>query len=271
MRQCLIVPVLFLIAACAATSGNAPQVAPELHVEEVTYDADGVECHGYLAYDPAVKGERPGVLVVHEWWGHNEYARRRARMLAELGYTALAVDMYGEGRQAAHPADAQKFMMEIMGNIEAAKSRFVAAQELLIAHSTTEDASTAAIGYCMGGAVVLQMARQGLDLDGVASFHGSLGTDAPAGPGDIRARLLVLHGAADPFVSAEDMESFHREMVAAGADLRFIEYPGAKHAFTNPDATAMGVEFGLPLAYDADADEQSWVELEGFLEELYGR
>jgi len=269
MRHLVCVLSFSFVGACATTPEGARASGPDIRGQEVTYEADGVQCQGYLAFDASSDAERPGILVVHEWWGHNEYARRRARMLAEMGYTALAVDMYGEGRQAAHPADAQKFMMEVMGDMDAATGRFVAAQNLLMAHSTTDASSTAAIGYCMGGAVVLQMARGGLDLDGVASFHGSLGTTSPAAPGDIKARLLVLHGAADPFVSADDLAGFKREMTAAGVDLRFIEYPGAKHAFTNPAATALGEQFELPLAYDSSADEQSWKALEDFLGELF--
>jgi dienelactone hydrolase len=235
--------------------------------EEVTYQAGGVTLKGYLAYDTAQTGPRPGVLVVHEWWGHNDYARDRAKALAGLGYTALAVDMYGDGKQAKHPDDAKKFSGEVMGNMEEAKSRFVAAQSLLQQHATTDPTKTSAIGYCFGGGVVLHMARQGLDLDGVASFHGMLGSPTPATK--VGARLLVLHGDADPFVPPAQVEAFKKEMAAAGANLKFIAYPGAKHAFTVPGVDEKGKEFSLPLAYDKAAADASWAELKGFLAEIY--
>ncbi|MCZ6679207.1 MAG: dienelactone hydrolase family protein, partial [Candidatus Poribacteria bacterium] len=169
----------------------------DIHGEPVEYTADNLTLKGYLAYDDSVEDKRPGVLVVHEWWGHNEYARKRARMLVELGYTALAVDMYGDGKQAEHPDDAGKFASEAMRNMDAGKARFVAAMEFLKKHKTTDPEHIAAIGYCFGGGVVLQMARLGVDLDGVVSFHGSLSTSKPAQPGAIKAKILVCHGADD--------------------------------------------------------------------------
>jgi dienelactone hydrolase len=237
--------------------------------EEVEYDVDGVKLTGYLAYDDAIQGQRPGVLVVHEWWGHNDYVRHRADMLAEMGYTALALDMYGDGKQASHPEDAQKFMMEVFSNMDEGTKRFVAAREILESHPTSAAGSTAAIGYCFGGNIVLQMARKGMDLKGVASFHGNLSTQNPAQPGAIQSPILVMHGADDPFVPAEQVDAFKAEMTNAGADMRFIAYPGAVHAFTNPGATAMGEQFGLPLKYDEAADTQSWAELDGFLKQVF--
>ncbi|HID82272.1 MAG TPA: dienelactone hydrolase family protein [Thiotrichales bacterium] len=243
----------------------------DIRGEEVSYEAGDVTLKGYLAYDANIKGKRPGVLVVHEWWGHNDYVRNRARMLAEMGYTALAIDMYGDGKSAQHPADAKKFMMEVMSNMQAGKARFLAAQRLLQDHATTDADKIAAIGYCFGGGIVLNMARMGLDLDGVASFHGSLSTKMPAQPGDIKAKILVLHGGSDPFVTAEQVEAFKKEMADAKADMKLIVYPDAVHAFTNPGATAMGKEFDLPLAYNEDADKKSWGELEKFLNDLFAK
>jgi dienelactone hydrolase len=257
----LFLAALFTVHAASAAS---------IRGEEVSYQADGIRLQGYLAFDEDRQGTRPGVLVVHEWWGHNDYTRERARMLAEMGYTALAVDMYGDGKEALHPGDAQKFMQEVFATADAGRSRFVAAKSLLAAHPTVEPDNISAIGYCFGGAVVLNMARQGLDLDGVASFHGSLATQSPATPDAIKARLLVLHGADDPFIPPEHVAGFKEEMKAANADLRFIAYPGAVHAFTNPDATATGEKFELPLRYDAEADRRSWEELSRFLTALYG-
>jgi len=190
-------------------------------------------------------------------------------MLAEEGYVALAVDMYGQGRQADHPKDAQKLMMEAIANPEVPKARFMAGYELLREQDGVDPTQIAAIGYCFGGGVVLHMARLGVDLAGVASFHGNLATEAPAKPGTVKAKILVLHGADDPLVPREQVQAFKREMDAAGADYTFIAYPGAVHAFTNPAATENGKKFGLPLAYDAEADQQSWAELRTFLRGLF--
>jgi dienelactone hydrolase len=257
-------------AAAAVSTAETAANAPRIKGEEVSYESDGVTFKGYIAWDENKTGERPGVLVVHEWWGHNEYARKRARMLAELGYTALAVDMYGDGKQANHPNDAMKFAGEVVSNLASATARFNAAKALLGKHPTTDGSKTSAIGYCFGGGVVLHMARAGVDLDGVASFHGSLGTETPAEAGTVKAKLLVANGAADPFVTPEQIAAFEKEMADAGVDLTFINYPGAMHSFTNPDADELGKRFDLPLAYNAEADAKSWAELEKLLAGLYG-
>lgn len=255
--------------SAAPTPDAQPPAAPDIRGEEVSYESGGVTLNGYLAYDANQPGERPGVLIVHEWWGHTDYVRQRARMLAAMGYTALALDMYGDGKQAGHPGDAQKFMLEVLGDMEAGTERFKAAKAVLARHASTDASRIAAIGYCFGGAVVLHMARYGLDLKGVASFHGSLGTTTPAGAGAVRARVLVAHGADDPFVPADEVETFKQEMLDAGVDMKFVAYPGAVHAFSNPGATALGEQFDLPLAYNAAADRQSWAELEVFLRQVF--
>jgi len=237
--------------------------------QEITYEVAGVKLKGFMAYDETVARKRPGVLVVHEWWGHNDYVRNRARMLAEMGYTAFALDMYGDGKLAEHPADAKKFMMEVLGNIAAAEERFNAAHKILRDHASTDETKTAAIGYCFGGAVVLHMARAGTDLDGVASFHGNLSTQTPAVEGAVKSRVLVLHGAEDPLIPPEQAEAFKQEMQQAKVDIELIAYPGAVHSFTNPVATAVGESLNMPLAYDEKADQQSWAELDGFLKEIF--
>ncbi len=276
----LFIATMMLLASCGdreaspvAESTPADVVAAPAAVqivgEEVSYAAGATVLKGYLAYDAARSGPRPGVLIVHEWWGHNEYVRQRARMLAEMGYTALAVDMYGDGKLATHPDDAQKFMMEVLENMQSATDRFMAARDLLQKNAMTDPQKIAAIGYCFGGAVVLHMARSGLDLDAVASFHGSLGTSSPAAPGAIKARILVAHGADDPFVPPAEVEAFKAEMQAAGADLTFIAYPGAMHSFTRPGATEIGEQFDMPLRYDEAADHASWEELQTFLAESF--
>jgi len=258
-RWILIVALAFVAqAAQAAVKG-----------EEVQYKAGNTVLKGYLAYDDAQKGKRPGVLVVHEWWGHNEYARERARMLAALGYTALALDMYGDGHQAHHPEEAGKFSGEVRKNLALAKQRFDAAQNVLKKHPTVDSKNIAAIGYCFGGAIVLEMARQGENLKGVVSFHGSLNTEQPAKAGKLKARILVLTGEADPFVPAEQVAAFKQEMDAAKASYKVIGYPGAKHAFTSKGADALGEKFNLPLAYNADADQKSWAEMQSFFKEIF--
>lgn len=242
---------------------------PKIEGKAVEYSAQGVVMKGYLAYDENIKGKQPGVLVVHEWWGLNDYARNRARMLAELGYTALAVDMYGDGKQAMHPDEAGKFSSEVMKKFDVAKARFMAALDFLKQQPTVDPTRIAAIGYCFGGGVVLNMARQGVDLKGVASFHGALTAVKPAQPGMVRAKMLVLNGADDKFVTPEQIEAFKQEMKSAWADFQFISYPGAIHSFTNPDTDALGKKFNLPLAYNADADKKSWLELQKFLDKIF--
>jgi dienelactone hydrolase len=236
----------------------------DIITKEVDYQVNGTTMKGFLAYDDAVTGARPGILVVHEWWGMNDYARKRARMLAELGYTAFALDMYGDGKQAHHPDDAGQFSSAIMKNQDLARARFNGALEVLRKEKTVDPRRIAAIGYCFGGAVVLQMARYGADLKGVVSFHGNLAPVSPARPGAVKAKILVLTGAADSFVPPEQVEQFKKEMDAAKADYRVIAYPGAKHSFTNLEADEFGKQFNLPLAYNEEADHASWKEMQEF-------
>jgi len=236
--------------------------------KEVSYSAGGTVMKGYLVYNGDIEGQSPGLLVVHEWWGHNAYARKRARMLAELGYIALAVDMYGEGKTAAHPEDAGKFASAVMQNMETARARFTAAYDLLRQQPTCDTTQIAAIGYCFGGGVVLQMARLGLPLAGVVSFHGSLATQSPARAGQVKAKILVCNGAADQFTTAEQIETFKKEMDSAGVDYRFVSYPGAKHSFTNPDADSFAQKYNMPLAYNEAADKQSWADMQEFFKRI---
>lgn len=236
--------------------------------KEVEYRSGDTVFKGYLAQNPKFKGKRPVVLVVHEWWGHNEYARKRARLLADMGYVALAIDMYGDGKTASHPDDAGKFAGEVMKNKALGEARFNAAVEFVRKQPGVDPARIAAIGYCFGGGVVLHMARQGADLKGVVSFHGSLATDMPAQSGAVKAKVLVFTGGADVMVPPEQAGAFVTEMAKAGAFLRFVTYPGVKHSFTNPDADRYAREFKLPLAYDVKADERSWFETDRFLKEV---
>ena len=237
--------------------------------KEVTYRNNGEILKGYIAYDDAVKGKRPGVLVVHEWWGHNEYARKRARMLAELGYTALALDMYGDGKQAHHPDEAGKFAGEVAKNMPLAKARFEAAMKFLKEQPNVDANNIAALGYCFGGSVALQMARLGEDLKGVASFHGGLATENPAQPGKVKAHIISFTGEDDPMIPPEQVAAFKREMEQAGVDYKVVVFPGVKHSFTNPAADENGRKFNLPLAYDIAADAVSWEVTKHFLADIF--
>jgi len=263
------VPAILIFVSLVLSVGDFVFAERAIEGKDVEYTADGVVMKGYLAYDKNISGKRPGVLVVHEWWGLNEYARKRARMLAELGYAALAVDMYGEGKQAAHPDDAGKFSSALMKNFDVAKARFTAAEDFLKKQPFVDSGRIAAIGYCFGGGIVLNMARQGTDLKGVASFHGSLNAVKPAQPGSVKAKILVLHGADDKFITPEQIEAFKKEMKNAGADFRFISYPGAVHSFTNPDSDDYAKKFKIPLGYNAEADKKSWEELREFLDRIF--
>lgn len=258
----LFAPLFTLIIASSAQAA--------VQGKEVTYTADGITMKGYLAWDDAVQGKRPGVLVVHEWWGHNDYARQRARMLADLGYTALAVDMYGDGKTASHPKEAGAFAGEVRKNAAGAKARFLAAEDLLKKEPGVDGDRIGALGYCFGGTVALEMARQGVDLKVVASYHGGLSTDHPAQAGAVKARVASFTGAADPMIPEAQVEAFKQEMTQAGVDFTTVVYPGVKHSFTNPQADAYGREFSLPLAYDAAADRDAWTKTRILLRETLG-
>jgi dienelactone hydrolase len=241
---------------------------PSIVTEEVSYSLGDTQLNGYFAY-PRNAQKVPAVLVVHEWWGHNDYARKRADMLAELGYVAFALDMYGDGKVTGHPKEANAFMMEVISNAEVAKARFEKGLELLKQHPAVDPEKIAAIGYCFGGAVSISMARLGADLDGVVSFHGALEGLAPVVPDAVKARFLVLNGADDPFITSEAKEAFKAQMDAAQVNYDFIDYPGAMHSFTNPGADEKGEAYGLPLKYNADADLDSWRRMQAFFKEIF--
>ena len=233
------------------------------------YTAGEEELKGYLAYDDKSGSPRPGVIVVHEWGGVDDYIRTRADKLAELGYTALAIDMYGSGATADSPDEAGVMMNAVLGNMEIGTTRLRAAHEVLCAQPMVDEKRTAAIGYCFGGAMVLHMARIGMPLKAVVSFHGALGSFHAPTPGEIKSRILVCHGAKDSLVPDSDIESFNAEMATAKANVKFESYEGALHGFTNPEATERGQNYGLPLAYDQRADEASWSEMRALFSEVF--
>ena len=239
--------------------------------KNVEYSADGVPLKGYLVYDGDIQGKRPGVLVVPEWWGLNNYAEKRARMLAKLGYTALAIDMYGNGQQADNPQDAQKLASAVYKNIKAGEDRFLAAYNFLKNQETTEPNEIAAIGYCFGGGIVLHMARIGTDLKAVVSFHGELEPVTPTEKGKVKAFILVCNGAADKFTTQEQIDNFKAEMDSAGVQYKFINYPGAMHSFTNPAADSLGKKFNIPIAYNEKADKESWQEMKNLFKQVFNK
>ena len=257
---------LFLLAALLFGSSLAHAT---IQGKEVIYTSGDTTLKGYIAYDDAIRGRRPGILVVHEWWGNNGYTRERATMLAKLGYTALALDMYGEGKEARHPDEAAKFSNELAPPFPLAPARFDSAIKLLQQQDNVDPKNIAALGYCFGGSVVLQMARLGEDLKGVASFHGSLATETPAEPGKVRARIISFTGTEDPMIPAKQVVAFRQEMERAGIDYKVVTFAGVKHSFTNPAADEYGRKFNLPLAYDAAADKASWDETKSFLADIF--
>lgn len=252
MRRLATAAMALAMAASGATA------SAEVRTKVVDYTVDGVPLQGFIAWDAAKTGKRPGVLVVHEWWGHNEHARAQARRLAEAGYVGFALDMYGKGKLATHPDAAMKFVTEATKDPAVLGARFDAALAELKKDPHVDTAKMGAIGYCFGGTVVLSRARIGADLAVVASFHGGLGGLPPVKPGAVKARVLVYTGGADPMIPASQVEAFRKDMAEAGAKVEIVTYPGAKHGFTNPDAGTFGMD---ALAYDAAADKESWAAM----------
>jgi dienelactone hydrolase len=236
----------------------------DIKTTTLSYTAGGAALQSYLAWDASVQGRRPAVILLGEWWGMNEYLKRRARQVAELGYVALAADMYGGGRIAADATEAGQCMNGLFADMPGTGERLRAHLAQLRAQPQVDGTRIGAMGYCLGGALSLHAARLGLDLRGVVSFHGALGRTHQAKPGDIKAEILVCHGADDVLVPEADQQNFHEDMKALGAKYRFVAYPGAKHGFTNPEATEKGQKYGLPLAYNESVDQQSWQAMKDF-------
>jgi dienelactone hydrolase len=249
-------------------NGQSDARKASIRGEEVTYKSDSVMCKAYIAYDASVKGKRPAILVVPEWWGCNAYVRRRADMLAGLGYIAMAVDMYGEGKLAATPSEAQKLATPFYTNPKLGQTRLEAAERKLKEQQEANPGRVGAIGYCFGGAMVLDAAKMGADYAATVSFHGGL-DGVPATKGSVRGRILVCHGADDKFVDADEVKKFRTNLDSLKINYSFRVYAGATHAFTNPDATANGKKFNIPIAYNEKADQASWAEMKQFLSEIF--
>ena len=254
--------------ASIAPSGQAQSPGSTIKEETVTYKSGEVTLKGFVAYDSRIAGKRPVILVVHEWWGLNDYPRMRARRLAALGYFAMAVDMFGEGKIAANPKEAMALTMPFYKDPLLVKQRISAAVRKAREYPQADPANMAAIGYCFGGNVVLNAAKLGAEFKGVVSFHGGLG-GAPADRKLLKASILVCHGGADKFISQADVDAFKHQMDSIHADYDFRVYPGATHAFTNPDATKTGKAFDLPIEYNEAGDKNSWDDMKVFLTRIF--
>ena len=231
----------------------------------VSYQHGDEQLTGHLYWDDAQSGKRAGVLVIHEWWGLNAYAKQRARMLAELGYVAFAADMYGTGKVTDSTDQAREWMQEVTADVEGWRERAGLGLQQLLNSGLVEAQRTAAIGYCFGGASVLQMAYANLPVQGVVSFHGALPAAPQEAKGKIGPRILVLHGQADSFVAPEVVSNFRNKLDEAGADWEMNTYGGARHGFTNPNAGKRGMD---NLKYDAKADARSWARMQAFFAEV---
>jgi dienelactone hydrolase len=251
--------LMFLVAGYASAHA-------ELRTESVEYKDGDVLLKGYLAYDDAIKGKRPGVIVVHEWWGLNRHIENRAEELAKLGYAAFAIDMYGKGENTNDPKKAAEFSGTFTKDREKMRERANAGLEILRKNDLTDPKRIAAMGYCFGGTTVLELARSGASLNGVVSFHGGLDTPNPGDAKNIKGSVLVLHGADDPFQPREKVEAFQDEMEKAGVDWQMNIYGGAEHAFTNPEADSFGIK---GVAYNEKADKRSWDAMKIFFREIF--
>jgi dienelactone hydrolase len=250
------------------TMVNTNTNAQAIVEQPVTYSSGNTTMNGYFAYDSASTAKKPIVLVVHEWWGLTDYPRMRARMLAQLGYLAMAVDMYGGGKIAANPEEAQNTAMPFYKNPQEAKARLDAALAEARKHPQADTSKTAAIGYCFGGTMVLNAAKLGSDFDGVVSFHGGLEGVTPV-KGQTKAQMLILHGGADSFVPQAQVDAFRKSLDSVGARYSFKVYDNATHAFTNPDADKKAKEFGMPIKYNGAADTASWNDMKAFLQQVF--
>ena len=232
----------------------------------IEYTDGEVKLVGYLTWDDSIKGKRPGVLVVHEWWGLNDYAKKRATQLASLGYVAFALDMYGQGKITKHPDQASAWMKETTANVNAWQARAMAGLKVLQAQELVDPHRIAAIGYCFGGATVTQLAYSGAAIQGVVSFHGMLPLPHPKQVSRTKAKLLLAHGNADPFLTEEHIKKFRTALDDAGLDWQMIIYSGARHSFTNPDADKFGMD---ALKYNKEADLRSWQHMQLFFDGLF--
>lgn len=271
------ITVIALLSSCSnnpapteqsSVKDSAVQTGAKIKTEKITYMADTTTSLGFVAFDENKTGPRPVILIVPEWWGLNDYVKGRAKQLAELGYLAIAVDMYGNGKIAADPKEAQSLAMPFYANPKLAKSRLDAALTQAQKYPEADTSRVAVIGYCFGGAMALNAARLGEPYKGVVSFHGNLMGVKPKKE-LLTADVLVCHGAIDQFVPETEVAAFKKQMDSLKAPYTFKDYPGATHAFTNPDATATGKRFNMPIAYNEAADKNSWNDMKDFFAKIF--
>ncbi|MFL5241826.1 MAG: dienelactone hydrolase family protein [Gemmataceae bacterium] len=255
----------YTLAAFFLMAGSA-MVQAKIHTQVIEYKHGDVVLEGYLAYDDSLSGKQPGVLVVHEWMGHNPYVRQRAGQLAELGYVAFALDMYGKGVHAKDAQEAGKMASVYKNDRKLMRARAGAGLNVLLDQKNVDPKRVAAIGYCFGGTTALELARGGADLAGVVSFHGDLATPTPEVAKNIKGKILALHGADDPFVPEKVVEAFEQEMRKGGVDWELVKYGNAVHSFTNPGA---GDDNSKGAAYNAKADHRSWQAMKDFFGEIF--
>jgi dienelactone hydrolase len=255
------------VGGLLVASGLAPAA---VQTRVVDYEYEGAKLKGFLAFDDASKDKRPGVLVFPEWWGLNDYAKDRARQLAEMGYVAFAADLYGDGKviDVAHPEDAQKMAAFLRANVKTWRGRAEAALKQLTSQPNVDAAKIGAIGYCLGGSTALQLAYSGADLDAVATFHAALPTPSPAEAKAIKARLLICHGGADKFIPEKAIADFKAALDAAGVKYDFISYPGVVHSFTVSTADKAN---NPGMKYDKNADQDSWKRMKELFQATLGK
>jgi dienelactone hydrolase len=256
------------LTALLILAAAAPAAPAAVQTKVVEYTHDGTTHKGFLAYDDAGSGKRPGVLVLHEWWGLNEDAKNRAKMLAELGYVAFCGDMYGDGKVVDHPKDAGAMASAVRKDVQAWRAKAQAALDTLKAQPNVDGEKLAAIGYCFGGSTALQLAYSGADLDAVATFHAALPAPTPEEAKAIKARILVCHGADDAFIPAEAISKFKAALDAANVKYQFESYPGAVHSFT---VKGIDEKMVKGLAYNAEADKKSWEQMQALFKEALGK
>ncbi len=245
----------------------SPTGLAKVQTKVIPYQDGDVQLEGVLAWDDARTGTRPGVLVVHEWWGLNEYARDRARQLAKLGYVAFAVDMYGKDNVTTHPDQAGKWMKQVQASVSHWQARAIKGLAVLRSQDHVDRHNIAAIGYCFGGATVIQLAYSGAEVKGVVSFHGALPLPTGKQANKVKAKMLIAHGNADPFLKEEHIQKFRNALDKSSIDWHMVLYAGARHSFTNPGADAHGMD---ALKYDQQADERSWAHMQLFFDEIFG-
>lgn len=253
----------FLLSIFFASSSYAAIIS-----EEIEYKHGKVPLKGTLVYDDSITKPQPGILLLPEWWGHNDYIKQRARQMAEKGYIAFAADMYDEDQVTTDPQVAQELSKPFYENRDLMRRRARAGLDVLLKQKNLDVKKVAAIGFCMGGTVALELARSGENIRGVAAFHAGLQFPDKVVPGNVKAKVLVLNGGADPMVPPEERESFIQDMQNAGADLQFMQYGGAVHAYTNPRADKYKIK---GVAYNKKAERRAFRALDVFLEEAFQR